>query len=85
MIADAQLQRMLDEAAKRGADEALARIGLSDEGSAKDIGDLRELLVSWREVRSAALKTAAKTITILVISVLLLGLGIKLEANKWLG
>jgi hypothetical protein len=85
MILDSSsLQRMLDDAARRGAEEALARIGLHDESSAKDIGDLRDLLSAWREVRSTAIRTSTKVLTTIIIGAVLVGLGIKLEVQKWL-
>jgi 2-iminoacetate synthase ThiH len=63
MLTEEELERMLDRAAKRGARAALAEIGLHDEQASKDIGDLRDLMVSWRETRRAAWTTTVKIVT----------------------
>jgi 2-iminoacetate synthase ThiH len=63
MLTEEELERMLDRAAKRGARAALAEIGLHDEQASKDIGDLRDLMASWRETRRAAWTTTVKIVT----------------------
>lgn len=60
MFTEEELERMLDRAAKRGAKAALADLGLHDENASRDIGDLRELLSSWKETRRAVWTTAVK-------------------------
>ncbi|MGE0718408.1 MAG: DUF6127 family protein [Alphaproteobacteria bacterium] len=80
-----KLDTLLEDAARRGATEALARVGLNDEGSANDIRDLRELLTSWREAKSAFLKGVAKALGTLVLGLLLIGLGFKIKEGGWLG
>ncbi len=63
MLTEEQLEAMLDRAAKRGAKAALAEIGLHDKQASKDIGDLRELMESWRATRRAAWTTLVKVAT----------------------
>ena len=58
-----ELEAMLDRAAKRGAKEALASIGLLDENAHKDIADMRSLLDAWRETRMGVWGTVVKVST----------------------
>ena len=41
------LEEMLDNAARRGAKEALRSIGLLDDDAARDIIEMRSLLEAW--------------------------------------
>ena len=58
-----ELEAMLDRAAKRGAKEALASIGLLDEKAHKDIADMRSLLDAWRDTRKSVWSTFIKVST----------------------
>jgi hypothetical protein len=58
-----ELEAMLDRAAKRGAKEALASIGLLDENAHRDIIDMRSLLDAWRETRKGVWTTFIKVST----------------------
>jgi hypothetical protein len=58
-----ELEAMLDRAAKRGAKEALASIGLLDENAHRDISDMRSLLDAWRETRKGVWSTFIKVST----------------------
>lgn len=58
-----ELEAMLDRAAKRGAKEALASIGLLDDNAHKDISDMRSLLEAWRETRKGVWGTFIKVTT----------------------
>jgi hypothetical protein len=58
-----ELEAMLDRAAKRGAKEALASIGLLDEKAHRDISDMRSLLDAWRETRRGVWSTFIKVST----------------------
>ena len=78
-----QLELVAERAAEIGAEKAFERLGISpkDEHAARDIGELRDLLRSWREVKSTATKSVVRMfVTILLIS-MLIGLGAKL---KWI-
>ena len=50
-MTDDQLEALLDRAAKRGADAALRRIGLGDEGAGDDVRQVRNLLDAWRTAK----------------------------------
>ena len=63
-----QLEAMLDRAAKRGANEALSAIGLHDETAGKDINEMRDLLISWRETKRSVWSTFIKITTIAILS-----------------
>ena len=58
-----ELEAMLDRAAKRGAKEALASIGLLDEKAHRDIIDMRSLLDAWRDTRKGVWTTFIKVST----------------------
>jgi hypothetical protein len=62
-ISVSELQDMLDKAAKKGAQEALAALGLHDEDANTDVKELRDLLDSWRATKKAAWSTAVKVVT----------------------
>jgi hypothetical protein len=69
----ADLDAIIDAAAERGAARALKNLGLDDERAPHDIRDLRQLMTSWREMKSEALKTAAKMVTTSILTALLVG------------
>jgi hypothetical protein len=52
-----ELEAMLDRAARRGAKEALASIGLLDDDAHKDIHEMRSLLEAWRDTRKSVWST----------------------------
>lgn len=54
---------LLDRAAERGAERALAHLGLENGHAAKDIRELRDLLQAWRDARRTAWQTAVKVVT----------------------
>lgn len=58
-----ELEAMLDRAARRGAKEALASIGLLDEDAHKDITEMRSLLEAWRDTRKGVWGTFVKVTT----------------------
>jgi len=62
-LTSAELEAMLDRAAKRGAHAALKEMGLHDDNAPQDIDELRGLLSSWRETRSAIWSTIVKVAT----------------------
>jgi hypothetical protein len=55
-----ELEAMLDRAARRGAKEALASIGLLDEAAHKDITEMRSLLDAWRDTRKSFWTTTVR-------------------------
>jgi hypothetical protein len=62
-----ELEDMLDRAAKRGATQALAAIGLHDDTAAKDIHEMRSLLDAWRDTRRSVWSTVIRISTASVL------------------
>jgi hypothetical protein len=73
------LNELLTNAAERGAERALASLGLENGHAAADIRDLRGLIESWREARKTAWQTVIRTVTTAVLALLLVGAAIKLK------
>ena len=63
-----QLEDMLDNAARRGAKEALRSIGLLDDDAAKDIIEMRSLLEAWRDTRRSVWSTVVKLATVALLT-----------------
>ena len=58
------LEEMLDNAARRGAKEALRSIGLLDNDAQKDILEMRNLIEAWRDTRRSIWSTVVKLATV---------------------
>ena len=67
-ITNEELEAMLDRAARKGAKEALASIGLLDDSAQKDITDMRSLLEAWRDTRKSIWNTVTKVITVSILT-----------------
>ncbi len=63
-----ELEEMLDNAASRGAKQALRSIGLLDDDAAKDIIEMRSLLEAWRDTRRSVWSTVVKLATVGVLT-----------------
>tara|TARA_R100000027_G_scaffold53133_1_gene41932 strand:- start:159 stop:413 length:255 start_codon:yes stop_codon:yes gene_type:complete len=63
-----ELEEMLDNAASRGAKEALRSIGLLDDDAAKDIIEMRNLIEAWRDTRRSIRSTIVKMTTVGVLT-----------------
>ncbi len=63
-----ELEEMLDNAARRGAKEALRSIGLLDDDAAKDIIEMRNLIEAWRDTRRSIRSTVVKMATVGVLT-----------------
>ena len=63
-----ELEEMLDNAASRGAKEALRSIGLLDVDAAKDIIEMRNLIEAWRDTRRSIRSTVVKMTTVGVLT-----------------
>lgn len=63
-----ELEEMLDNAARRGAKEALRSIGLLDNDAQKDIIEMRSLLEAWRDTRRSVWSTLVKLATVGVLT-----------------
>ncbi len=70
---------LLNNAAERGAQRALASLGLENGHAAADIRDLRGLIDAWRDARKTAWQTTIKVLTTVVLAALLVGVAIKLR------
>ena len=70
---------LLELAGQRGAQRALAYLGLENGHAAADIRDLRGLIDAWREARRTAWHTTVKVLTTGVLTALLVGVAIKLK------
>jgi hypothetical protein len=68
ILTPAELEDMLDRAAKRGAKEALRYIGLLDEAAHKDITEMRSLLEAWRDTRKSIWSTTVRIITVALLT-----------------
>jgi 2-iminoacetate synthase ThiH len=68
IITPEELEEMLDRAARKGAKEALASIGLLDDSAQKDIVEMRSLLEAWRDTRKSIWTTAIKVTTVAVLT-----------------
>jgi len=62
------LEEMLDNAARRGAKEALRSIGLLDDDAARDIIEMRSLLEAWRDTRKSVWSTIVKLATVALLT-----------------
>ena len=63
-----QIETMLDNAARRGAKEALRSIGLLDDDAQKDIIEMRSLLEAWRDTRKSVWSTIVKVTTVALLT-----------------
>lgn len=68
-----ELEQMLDKAAKRGAQEALRSIGLSDSEAYDDVREIRSLLDAYRAAKTTVWTTVVKLATVGFIGFLLAG------------
>lgn len=78
------LRAIAEEAGERSAQRALSRLGLEDNGAAKDMAELRELLGAWRDAKRSALKAAFQWAGRMVAALVLVGLAVKLGFPGWL-
>lgn len=70
---DAELEILLDKAAKRGAAQALRDIGLSDSEAYDDMKELRSLLDVWRDTRRTVGQTIARAFTMGILGLIAVG------------
>lgn len=73
------VDELLMRAAKKGAERALAALGLENGHAARDIRELRDLLDAWRDARHTAWQTFVKVLTTGLLAALLVGAAIKLK------
>jgi len=63
-----EIETMLDNAARRGAKEALRSIGLLDDDAARNIIEMRSLLEAWRDTRKSVWSTIVKVTTVALLT-----------------
>ena len=79
MISAMELQAMFDQAAERGAQRALEKVGLHDDDAGDDVRQLRGLLDSWKETKKTVGNTIAKMMTVAILGALATGLWFNLK------
>lgn len=73
------LERLLEQAASRGAKQALFELGLHGEELDKDLRDLRGLLDGWRLAKRTIGQTLLRTLTVALLAGMLTGVLVKLK------
>ena len=75
----ATLRAIAEEAGELGATRALTRLGLADAAATRDLAELRELLMAWRDAKRSAWKAFAGWAAALLLAVL----AVKLGFGEW--
>lgn len=73
------LRALVEEASEAGACRALTSLGLDDEKARRDMDELRELLVTWRDVKRSAWQTAARWIIRILLALLMVAMAYRLD------
>lgn len=76
------LRAVIEEAGKVGARRALGALGLEDERARRDMDELRELLVTWRDIRRSAWRTAIRWAMRGLLALLMVGMAVRLDVIK---
>lgn len=79
------IKALVEEASENGAQRAMSSMGLSDPQAIGDIHELRQLLMSWRDVRRVARRAVIGWLMKIGIWALLIGLAIEFKAARFLG
>ena len=72
------LEDIIEGAARRGAEQALKEVGLDTTSAGDDVRELRSLLNAFRSVKSTALDTIVKSLTMTFLLILGIGVSAKL-------
>jgi hypothetical protein len=72
-MTDAELELLIDRAAKNGAKEALKDIGLYDDDARDDVKEIRSLLEAWRDTKRTVGQTVARFSTMALLALLAAG------------
>lgn len=74
-----ELNILVKEAAREGARQALAEVGLHDDTAPNDVRELRNLIDSWRSAKktigSTVLKMATSAVLIFIMAAVAMKLG----------
>jgi Family of unknown function (DUF6127) len=66
-LTPAELSEFLGSIAERGANNALATVGLNDDKALSDMKDLRDLLGGYRIIKKGALQQVGKVIVWVIV------------------
>ena len=72
-MTDAELELLIDRAAKKGAREALRDIGLYDDDARDDVREIRSLLEAWRDTKRTVGQTITRFFTMALLALLAAG------------
>lgn len=78
------LQAVIEEASEAGACRALASLGLEDSRARRDMDELRELLVTWRDVKKTAWQTVARWVVRILLATLMVSIAYRLNLRDLL-
>ena len=73
-MTEQEVEAMLDRAARKGAEQALKDIGLSDQEAYGDMREIRNLLDAWRVTKQTVGQTVAKLLTTAILFALAAGI-----------
>lgn len=76
-MTEAEIEILVNRAAKRAVEEALHGVGLNDEQAMKDVTELRGLLDSWRATKDTINRTIAQIVTTAILSAIATGIWFK--------
>lgn len=76
-----ELRALLEEAAEAGAKRALADVGLSDDHAIHDVHELRNLLDSWRETKTAIGQTIIRVMTVTILAGIAAAIGMNIYSD----
>lgn len=68
------MKALLAEAAREGARQALAEIGLHDEAAVADVRDMRAFIGAWRTMKKGAWSAAGSVLGKMLLLALMAGL-----------
>jgi hypothetical protein len=74
----ATLRALVEEASELGAGRALEALGLTDAHARRDMDELRELLQAWRDAKKTAWKEVVTWAIRIMLTLLVLGMSIRL-------
>lgn len=74
-LSASQLEELLAAASRRGAEQALAALGLHDDAAPRDVVELRDLLETWRAMKRGAFQTVGKLFAAVFLAGLVAALG----------
>ncbi len=72
------LRALVEEASELGAARALESLGLHDASARRDMDELRQLLQAWRDAKQTAWKEVVTWAIRILLSVLVIGMSIRL-------